>query len=403
MQSSPDTKTVSDLLDLRKAKMLVANPEYQRGEVWTRAQQKRLIDSVLRGYPIPLIYLHHIATKVGGHTREDFEIIDGQQRIASLSDFKEGAFKLFDPVKDAEEARFPSFIQEQPCPWGGKNFDELEHGLQELFLNTKLSVVMIETGVANEARDLFIRLQAGMPLNSQEKRDAWPGNFTEFVLKIGGKPQVAKYPGHDFFPVVMKAKTQKRGEFRQLAAQMIMLYMTHRESGGESLCAINRDAIDTFYYKHLDFDLQSDEAKRFREILNLLTQTLSDGKRKKVIGHEAIHLVLLVDSLLDDYTRSWTDKIATAFDKFREGLAVGKTTRHDANPTEYWVRYGQLTRVNTDRADTILRRHQFFTEKMHELLKLQLKDPTRIFGALERELIYYGTRRSASFRAAVAT
>src|SRR2546428_6524120 len=103
MQAAPDTKTVSDLLDLRKAKMLVANPEYQRGEVWTLAQKKRLIDSVVRGYPIPLIYLHHIKTEVAGAKREDFEIIDGQQRINSLSDFNDGAFKLFDPVKDAEE------------------------------------------------------------------------------------------------------------------------------------------------------------------------------------------------------------------------------------------------------------------------------------------------------------
>lgn len=393
MQSKPDTKTVRDLLDLRKAKMLVANPEYQRGEVWTRAQQKRLIDSVLRGYPIPLIYLHHIATTVAGATREDFEIIDGQQRIATLSDFRDGAFKLFDPVKDAEEARFPSFVQQQPCPWGGKTFDELEPELQKQFLDTPLSVVLVETDVPNEARDLFIRLQAGMPLNSQEKRDAWPGNFTEFVLKIGGKPQVPKYPGHDFFPDVMKAKKQKRGEFRQLAAQMIMLYMTHRESGGEKLCDINRDAIDTFYYKHLDFDVQSDVAKRFREILNILTQVLSDGKRPKVIGHEAIHLVLLIDSLLDDYTRSWTDRFASAFDYFREGLAVGKKSRHDPTPTEYWVRYGQFTRTNTDRADTILRRHQFFAEKMYELLKPQLKDATRIYGALERELIYYRDKK----------
>ena len=304
MQAVPETKSVSDLLELRRVKMLVANPEYQRGEVWTLAQKKRLIDSVLRGYPIPLIYLHHIATKVAGAMREDFEIIDGQQRISALSDYKDGAFKVFDPVDDAEEARFPSFIQEKPCPWGGKTYDELDPSLQDQFLETKLSVVMIETDVSNEARDLFIRLQAGMPLNSQEKRDAWPGNFTEFILKIGGKPQIAKYPGHEFFPDIMKAKTQKRGEFRQLAAQMIMLYMAHRESGGEKLCDINRDAIDTFYYQHLNFDIQSDDARRFREILRLLTQSLSDGKRSKVIGHEAIHLVLLADSLLDDYTRS---------------------------------------------------------------------------------------------------
>src|SRR6266545_3533121 len=105
MNAAPDTKSVRDLLDWRRHKMLVANPEYQRGEVWTPAQKKRLIDSVLRGYPIPLIYLHHIHTKVAGAMRDDFEIIDGQQRIATMSDFKDGAFKLFDPVKDAEEAR----------------------------------------------------------------------------------------------------------------------------------------------------------------------------------------------------------------------------------------------------------------------------------------------------------
>lgn len=393
MQSTPDTKVVRDLLELRQAKMLVANPEYQRGEVWTRAQQKRLIDSVLRGYPIPLIYLHHISTKVAGAMRDDFEIIDGQQRIATLSDFRDGAFKLFDPVKDAEEARFPSFIQELPCPWGGKTFDELDSALQEQFLNTRLSVVLIETTVPNEARDLFIRLQAGMPLNSQEKRDAWPGFFTEFVLKVGGKPQIPKYPGDDFFPVAMKAKAQKRGEFRQLAAQLAMLYISHRESGGERLCDINREAIDAFYYKHLDYDLLSDEAKRFREILKLLTHALGDGKRSKVIGHEAIHLVLLVDSLVDDYTRSWVDKLGAAFDLFREGLATGKKSRHDVNPTEYWTRYGQFTRVNTDRADTILRRHQFFTEKMYEFLTPQMKDPTRFFGTLERELIYYRDKK----------
>jgi Protein of unknown function DUF262/HNH endonuclease len=392
MHSVPDTKSISDLLELRKANMLAANPEYQRGEVWTLSQKKRLIDSVLRGYPIPLIYLHHIKTRVAGAIREDFEIIDGQQRITTLSDYKDGAFKLFDPVADAEEARFPSFILEQPCPWGGKTYDELDPSLQKQFVETKLSVVMIETNVSNEARDLFIRLQAGMPLNSQEKRDAWPGNFTELILKIGGKPQIAKYPGDVFFHEVMKAKAQ-RGEFRQLAAQMVMLYMAHRDSGGEKLCEINRDAIDTFYYKNLNLDMQSDDVKRFREILKLLTKSLSGGRRPKIIGHEALHLVLLVNSLVDEYTLSWVDTFAAAFDRFREGLALAKKSRHDAQPNEYWIRYGQLTRTNTDRADTIIRRHQFFAEKMYEFLNPKLKDPTRIYGALERELIYYRDKK----------
>ena len=88
--------------------MLAVNSEYQRGAVWTVAQKKKLIDSVLREYPgqtcrvarrqetekVPLIYLHHIKKQVAGHMREDFEVIDGQQRLNALHEFREGAFKL---------------------------------------------------------------------------------------------------------------------------------------------------------------------------------------------------------------------------------------------------------------------------------------------------------------------
>src|SRR5690242_10419549 len=125
MKAKLETKTVDDLLQWKANKMLTANAEYQRGVVWKDAQRKRLIDSVMRGYPIPLIYLHYISREVAGAKREDFEIIDGQQRIDALYAYKEGAFKLFDPVADEEEARFPSFIKNQACPWGGRRFEDL--------------------------------------------------------------------------------------------------------------------------------------------------------------------------------------------------------------------------------------------------------------------------------------
>ena len=139
-------------------------------------------------------------------------VIDGQQRINALYEYREGSFKLFDPQveTDADEAQFPSFIQQQPCPWGGKRFDELTPELQEGMLRTPMAIVLAKTDIPDEARDLFIRLQAGMPLNSQEKRDAWPGNFTEYILKIGGKPEIPRYPGHEFFKDVMKAKATNR-------------------------------------------------------------------------------------------------------------------------------------------------------------------------------------------------
>jgi len=81
MKTDPDDLKVRDLLDLKSSQMLVVNPEYQRGSVWTLPQKKKLVDSVLRGYPIPLIYLHHIRQAAGKLVSERYEVIDGQQRI----------------------------------------------------------------------------------------------------------------------------------------------------------------------------------------------------------------------------------------------------------------------------------------------------------------------------------
>ena len=392
MKADPDDLTVRDVLALKSQQMLVVNPEYQRGNIWTVSLKKKLVDSVLRGYPIPLIYLHRIRQTAGKLVSERYEVIDGQQRINALSEFHEGAFKLFDPVKDEAEARFPDFIKRHPCPWAQSSFHDLSETIKASFLDAPLRIVQIETHDPNEARDLFVRLQSGMPLNSQEKRDAWPGQFTDYVLRLGGKPGLARYPGHDFFNILMGAqKVQDRGKFRQLAAQIAMLYFTKHSK--EVFCDTKAEKIDDFYYENLGFDSHSSDARRLFEILDKLTELLRNQKRSKIIGHEAIHLVLLVDSLMGDYTRSWEEAFASAFDNFRQQFALGKKTRDDPSPSEYWLRYGVHTRVNSDRADVIQRRHEFFSVKMRDVLNLQLKDSQRLYGTLERELIYYRDKK----------
>jgi Protein of unknown function DUF262/HNH endonuclease len=386
LKSTPENQPIGALLDLKKANMLSANPEYQRGKVWDEPQEKRLIDSVFREYPLPLFYLHHLHKQVAGFESNTLEVIDGQQRLNALHKFREGHFKLFDPVADRDVARFPRFIEQQPCPWGGKTFDQLSPELKEKFLKTTLSIVRIETAVPNEARDLFIRLQAGLPLNAQEKRDAWPGNFTLFVLKVGGKPELIGAPGHEFFPKVMKTKSNDRGESRQLVAQMYMLY-AHRRAYG-TLCDTKRDTLDDFYYQNLSFDLESDAAQRFTKILNILAQLLGDGKRSKVVNFEAISLVLLVDSLLDNFTPAWRDKFAGAFDTFRTKATEAKATKDSPTPSEYWLSWGLLARSGSDKASSIERRHAFFVSKMTELLQPVPLDPQRLFDDLQRDLIY---------------
>jgi len=391
MQTRRDFIPIEDVITLFKNQMLRANPEYQRGEVWNLAQKKKLIDSVLRGYSLPLIFLHHIKRAVAGMQREDLEIIDGQQRITALNEFAEGAFKLFDPIEDDEEAKFPSFLKDRPCPWGGKDFQALSHELKNQFLKTELSVIKIETDDANEVRDLFVRLQSGLPLNAQETRDAWPGDFTDFILRLGGKPQLARYPGHAFFQTVMGMKPGgDRGKTRTVAAQIAMLFFSRRERGYASLTDINAGAIDDFYYSHIDFDHASPDAERLTAILDKLNTLLGTGSRPKLRGHDAFHLVLLVDTLWDDYTRSWEATLSGALDRFLAAFAKAKLTKDSPQPDQFWTRYGQWTRVNSDRGDRILHRHEFYTEKMFEFLQpLHLKDPKRAFGTLEREILFF--------------
>jgi hypothetical protein len=100
--------------------------------------------------------------------------------------------------------------------------------------------------------------------------------------------------------------------------------------------------------------------------------------------------VLLVDTLWDDYTRSWEKTLPDALDRFLAGLAKAKTTKDFPKPDEFWLRYGQWTRVNSDRGERIAHRHMFYMEKMLEYLQpLKNKDPKRTYGALEREIIYF--------------
>ena len=110
MKTSQTEKPIEDLVSLFKSRMLIANPEYQRGVVWTEAQQKRLIDSLFRGYKLPLIYLNEKREEIAGYTNEGLEIIDGQQRLTAICRYVEGAFRLFVPVTDNDKAKFPRFL-----------------------------------------------------------------------------------------------------------------------------------------------------------------------------------------------------------------------------------------------------------------------------------------------------
>jgi hypothetical protein len=161
-------------------------PRVPRGSSWKRRQQQLLIDSLFRKYPLPRFYFEQRTSRdFLGTERASLDVIDGQQRIIAMSEFREDKWPLFD-VSD-ERIPLPPSIKGEHSPWSGKTFSALPDSLQQEFLKYELSVVLIEHATTDEVRDLFIRLQAGTPLTAQQVRDAWPGNVGPYIERLAGK------------------------------------------------------------------------------------------------------------------------------------------------------------------------------------------------------------------------
>jgi hypothetical protein len=71
MKAQPDKKSIKDLVDLYKHEMLKANPEYQARCCLNISQRRN--NRFSYGYPLPLIYLHHINRVVAGIPSERFK------------------------------------------------------------------------------------------------------------------------------------------------------------------------------------------------------------------------------------------------------------------------------------------------------------------------------------------
>src|SRR5580704_12797181 len=103
MQSHQVTKTnykVSDFISWAKASTLLLSPSFQRRSVWPAGAKSYLIDTIVRGLPIPIIFLREQKTDLNS-LEPKREVVDGQQRIRTLLSFiQPNLIKNFDPEKD---------------------------------------------------------------------------------------------------------------------------------------------------------------------------------------------------------------------------------------------------------------------------------------------------------------
>jgi len=165
----------------REDKLLV-NRRYQRKLVWTLEEKQRLIESILKKYPIPAILLAERNAQPG-----TYEIIDGLQRLHAIVSFIETAFNTVDgKVFD---------VNLFPTAKGYANSGLFTPGLTAARLPQKdVSVVLdyplglsVMRGASDaEIDDVFGRINTyGHRLSDQERRQAGVKNeFSELVRTV---------------------------------------------------------------------------------------------------------------------------------------------------------------------------------------------------------------------------
>ena len=85
----PQAYRINDFVNWQASKELILSPKFQRRKVWTTRGKSYLIDSILRGMPIPQVFIRE---KIDPELRRTIrEVVDGQQRLTAILQFIEGA------------------------------------------------------------------------------------------------------------------------------------------------------------------------------------------------------------------------------------------------------------------------------------------------------------------------
>jgi uncharacterized protein with ParB-like and HNH nuclease domain len=140
-------------------------PEYQRDFTWDLNRQSKLIESIILGLPIPLIF-------VAENKDSSWEIVDGSQRIRTLYAFVKNELRL-------------QGLQSLTT-LNGYSFKGLENTRQGKILNTALRIIVLAEETTDEVKkDMFERINRGSDLlKPMEKRKGiYPGEFNKFIYQ----------------------------------------------------------------------------------------------------------------------------------------------------------------------------------------------------------------------------
>lgn len=219
-----DTRTynISDFQEWQIANLLDLSPQFQRRSVWTEKAKSYLIDTILRGRPIPKVLM----TQNLSQGRNIRTVVDGQQRLRTILSFISGDFK----VSRAHNKELANLT-----------FDELPDAIKSDFLKYEIGVDMLFDLSFEDILDVFARLNTySVKLNEQELLNAqYLGFFKQTAYSLG-----YRYVRYWIDAGVLSEKEVTRMAESELASDLL----------GTLISGIQSKKAIPSYYKKFDDD-----------------------------------------------------------------------------------------------------------------------------------------------------
>lgn len=173
--------------------LICLDPDFQRNEVWSTRQKSELIESVVMGIPLPLIYL---AETMEGK----LVIVDGRQRLTTFFRYLDNEFAI-NGLKIMTELNACKFRDLENDVKKSKYATEIE--------DFQLVIQIIKYPTPDRVRfDIFDRVnRGGTPLNNQEMRNAlYQGPATRLLNELAASDAFKDATGRSVSPLHMKDK-----------------------------------------------------------------------------------------------------------------------------------------------------------------------------------------------------
>jgi hypothetical protein len=235
LQRSATTISIAGFHEQNQLQKYNFEPPYQRRSVWTDEKQSYFIDSILRNFPIPPIFLHRKIDSDSG--RMTFDVIDGKQRLTAIARFIGNEIPAANEYGPAEE----------PNDLDGSYFRDLSTRevlaeFRAAFWKYDLPVEYIDPSDIGLIEDVFDRLNRnGEPLKGQELRNAQYHSSTLMQA-------VASLLEQPYLKERLSVTDLARMEDKEFASECLLTTLMGQVIGS------NQETLDRLYEAHKSDD-----------------------------------------------------------------------------------------------------------------------------------------------------